>query len=108
MIRAAQRAGAAHLKAAVAFRNGGMTSVREPTGRTVISFLIDLLSVFGRPALFGMDQRRSQSGTTLLLSRRRQNANPAIPDLENGLVGIAVATRWSPLTATSSISSAIV
>lgn len=29
-------------------------------------------------------------GISLLLSDRRQDSNPAIPDLENGLVGIAV------------------
>jgi len=52
---------------------------------------IDLLSVFRRPALFGMDHRQGQSGIALLLSDRRQDANLAIPDLKNGLVGIAVA-----------------
>lgn len=38
-----------------------------------------------------MDHRQGQSGIALLLSDRRQDANLAIPDLKNGLVGIAVA-----------------
>ncbi|MET4236487.1 hypothetical protein ACVWXN_005936 [Bradyrhizobium sp. i1.4.4] len=50
---------------------------------------IDLLSVFRRPALFGMDHRQGQSGIALLLSDRWQDTYLAIPDLKNGLVGIA-------------------
>jgi len=53
-------------------------------------FPIDL-SVFRRPALFGTDHRQGQSGIALLLSDRRQDANLAIPNLKNGLVGIVVA-----------------
>ncbi|WP_246510446.1 hypothetical protein [Bradyrhizobium glycinis] len=77
----------------------------------MISFQSIFFLFFGVPR-FGMDHRQRQSRIALLLSNRRQDANLAIPDLKNGLVGIAVAIadsmRWSPLTATSSISSAIV
>lgn len=59
---------------------------------------IDLLSAFRRPALFGMDHRQGQSGIALLLSDWRQDAGLAIPDLKNGLVGIAVATGRFPFS----------
>jgi hypothetical protein len=52
---------------------------------------IDLLSVFRGPALFGMDHRQGQRGIAILLSDRQQDANLAISDLKNGLVGIALA-----------------
>jgi hypothetical protein len=38
-----------------------------------------------------MDHRQYRRGIVFLLSDRRQDANLAVPDLENGFVGIAVA-----------------
>jgi hypothetical protein len=42
-------------------------------------------------ALRGRDHRQGQSGIAFLLSDRRQDASLAIPDFNNGLVGIAAA-----------------
>ncbi|MCK1641351.1 hypothetical protein IVA95_28225 [Bradyrhizobium sp. 157] len=49
------------------------------------------LLFFRRPTLSGMDHCQGRSGIAILLSDRRQDAYLAIPDLKNGLVGIAVA-----------------
>src|SRR3546814_4665623 len=38
-----------------------------------------------------MDHRQAQGGIPLLFSDRRQHSNPAVPDLENSFIGVAVA-----------------
>ena len=48
---------------------------------------VDPLSVFGVDALLGMDHRQAQRRIALLLADRRQDADLAIPDLENGFAG---------------------
>jgi hypothetical protein len=53
--------------------------------------LFDFLPVLWRTTVFGVDHRQGQRGVAFLLSDRRQDANLAIPDLENGFVRIAVA-----------------
>jgi hypothetical protein len=65
-----------------------MASAREPTGRSVISFHSIFFLFFGVPRSSAWIR---SARVAFLLSDRRQDANLAIPDLENGFVRIAVA-----------------
>ena len=51
---------------------------------------LDLLSIVWGPTLIGMNDHQGQRGISVLFSDWRQNSNRSIPDLENGLIRIAV------------------